>query len=297
MGRTHLLLCVLLCVALAPLAALLPQALAETDTVKPRKILDVPYHKGPSADPLHKLDLYLPKTKNAFPVLIYIHGGGWSEGDKQDHHALPCVALTDDGFGFVSINYRLTPHVMPPKNIEDCAKAVAWVIANISKYGGNPDQLFLAGHSAGGHLAAMVALNPAYLRAAGVTHQPFKGAIPISGGYLFNASKAKPDRWLLERFGPVENWERLSPLTYVTKDDPKLLILSSEQDGKGQPKLLADAFAKIGRHEEVLEIKNRDHTTIMHGIANPDDPARQAIVRFMRQQLTKRPTPGQPPQP
>src|SRR5262249_16983924 len=136
-----------------------------------------------NADPdKHKLDLYLPKGHKGFPVLLFAHGGGWKNGDKQEFEFLG-KALAKNGIGVVCINYRLYPQVRFPANVEDAARAFAWVHQNIAKYAGRADQLFVGGHSSGGHLVSLLATDESYLKAERLAFTDIRGVLSISGLY------------------------------------------------------------------------------------------------------------------
>ncbi len=105
----------------------------------------------PYADPAHErqvLDVYAPEDASNLPVVFWIHGGGWQTGDKTDVQIKPRV-LTQRGFVFVSTNYRLLPQVEMEVLIRDVAKSLGWVHRNIAAYGGDPQRIFVMGHSAG----------------------------------------------------------------------------------------------------------------------------------------------------
>jgi acetyl esterase/lipase len=144
---------------------------------------DIAYYDGPDAHPIkHRLDLFVPEGLKDAPVLIFVHGGGWTSGDKNLYSFIG-RAFAEQGFVTAVINYRLSPQVQHPAHIEDVARAFAWVYRNIAQYGGNPEKIFVMGHSAGGHLVALLALDEKYLQAHGLTLAAIKGAIPISGIY------------------------------------------------------------------------------------------------------------------
>ncbi|HXG10323.1 MAG TPA: alpha/beta hydrolase [Gemmataceae bacterium] len=159
----------------------LPSAgLYEVDTV-----LDIPYYDGPGASRTrHRLDIYRPRGAEKRPVLLFLHGGGWMFGDKA-YGRYPAVArcLAGQGVVVVMANYRLSPAVKHPEHVRDAARALAWTIKNAERYGGRPDQVFVGGHSAGGHLAALLATNESYLKAEGLDSSAIKGVIPVSGVY------------------------------------------------------------------------------------------------------------------
>src|SRR5438132_7046995 len=126
-------------------------------------VKDLAYDTSKDADSnKHKLDLYLPKGQKDFPVLFFIHGGAWTSGDRRLYGALGHT-FAKNGIGTVIISYRLTPQVQHPGHIEDVARAFAWTHQNIAKHGGRADQIFVSGHSAGGHLAALLVTNEKYL--------------------------------------------------------------------------------------------------------------------------------------
>ena len=114
---------------------------------------DVPYASPASERQI--LDIYSPENAKDLPVMFWIHGGGWQVGDKSDVALKPQVFM-DRGFVFVSTNYRLLPHVDMGTLIRDVAKSLGWVHQHIAEQGGDPNRIFVGGHSAGAQLAAPV---------------------------------------------------------------------------------------------------------------------------------------------
>src|SRR5262245_48410044 len=133
----------------------------------------------------HRLDLFLPKGKTDYPVVVLVHGGAWMLGDNRCCGLYSSVGefLAGQGVGAVLINYRLSPGVKHPEHVRDVARAVAWTREHIAGYGGRPDQLFLLGHSAGGHLVSLLATDEKYLKAEGLDPAHTRGVIAISGVY------------------------------------------------------------------------------------------------------------------
>jgi acetyl esterase/lipase len=201
----------------------------------------IAYKTGKDADPLrHKLDLYLPKGKKDFTVLFYVHGGGWTKGSKKSAARLG-QAFAERGTGTVATNYRLTPQVQHPGHIQDVARAFAWTYRNISKYGGRPERIFISGHSAGGHLVALLATNDSYLKAEGLGLDRIRGAIPVSGVYRIGPKLGKV-------FGDAESCRQASPLDFVNGTRPPFLLLYAEKDIPACDKLsqaMADRPAKV----------------------------------------------------
>src|SRR5207302_1794155 len=139
---------------------------------------DIPY--ADPADALQVLDVYSPRDAKHLPVVFWIHGGGWQTGDKTSVQIKP-QAFVDKGFVFVSTNYRLLPSVDMAAIVRDIAKSIRWVHEQIAGYGGDPQRLFIMGHSAGAQLAALVSIDDRYLKAEGLSLAIIKGCVPVDG--------------------------------------------------------------------------------------------------------------------
>src|SRR5207237_6481418 len=139
----------------------------------------------------NRLDLYLPKGKKDFPVVFLVHGGAWMLGDNRCCGLYSSVGefLASQGIGVVLPNYRLSPAVKHPEHVKDVARAFAWARAHIADHGGRPDRLFVAGHSAGGHLVALLATDETYLRAEGLQAADVRGVVAFSGVYRIPPGK------------------------------------------------------------------------------------------------------------
>ncbi len=136
------------------------------------------------SDPLQKLDVYAPTKSSALaPVILFAHGGGWKRGDKKQH-GLKGAAYSSHGVLFISTNYRLSPNVMHPKEIEDIASAFAWTKAHAAEYGGDPNRIYVMGHSAGAHLVDLLATNDKYLAEKGLKLGDVKGCISLDTASL-----------------------------------------------------------------------------------------------------------------
>jgi acetyl esterase/lipase len=178
---------------------------------------NIPYRTDKEADPdRHKLDVYVPKGQKDFPVVLFVHGGGWDSGSKALYFAYGEV-FAKVGIGFVVCNYRLSPNVQHPAHVQDVAKAFAWTHDNIGKYGGNAEKVFVCGHSAGGHLVSLLATDPQYLKAEKHTTSDIKGVVSISGVYKIYAT----EKVFHEPFGKDEKiCKNASPLTHVVGKTP-----------------------------------------------------------------------------
>ncbi len=250
-----------------------------------RRVPDVAYYEGPDADPIkHKLDLYLPVGKKDFPVIFFIHGGAWRHGDKGwlgIYRGLG-TSWARHGIGAVVINYRLTPKVRHPEHIKDVARAYAWTYRNMVRYGGRPDQIFVGGHSAGGHLAALLATDDRYLKAEGLTLKTIRGVMPMSGVYDIADHIGVLDA----AFGPDRKAHRdASPLCHARADAPPFLIIYADHDLPLCGKETAEAFGKALRDKgctaRCLEVVQRNHMTVLLGASKDADPVARAIRAFV----------------
>ncbi len=139
---------------------------------------DIPYSE--SAQERQVLDVYSPNDAKNLPVVFWIHGGGWQGGDKLSVENKP-LAFVEKGFVFVSTNYRLLPKVDMETIVRDVAKSIRWVHDHIAEYGGDPERLFIMGHSAGAQLAALICTDDRYLKAEGLSLAITKGCVPVDG--------------------------------------------------------------------------------------------------------------------
>ena len=124
------------------------------------------------------LDVYAPAEGSDHSVVLWLHGGGWRAGDKSAVQKKP-EAFVEMGFVFVSTNYRFVPNVTVKEMTGDIAKAIRWIHDHAKDYGGDPDTIYVMGHSAGAHLAALVCTDDRYLKAEGVSLSIIKGCVPI----------------------------------------------------------------------------------------------------------------------
>ena len=137
------------------------------------------------ADPYQTLAVFRP-TAPSGDVLVFFHGGGWTSGYKE-WMAFMAPALLARGVTFVSAGYRLAPTHLFPAGLDDAADAVAWIARHAPEHGGNPDRIFVGGHSAGGHYAALLSVTSAWRSARGLAPDVLRGCLPVSGVYRFGA--------------------------------------------------------------------------------------------------------------
>jgi acetyl esterase/lipase len=251
-------------------------------TYEVKAVRDIAYYDGNDADPVkHKLDLFLPRDLKDFPVVFFVHGGAWVHGDKSFLGVYSALAqhLAKKGLGVVVTNYRLSPKVQHPEHIKDVARAFAWTHKHIADYGGNRAAIFVAGHSAGGHLVALLGTDDSYLKVHGLDLKAIKGDIPISG--VMEIEKG----FMPRVFGSDEKvCKAASPLSHVRKELPPFLVLYADDDLKVCSRTSID-FAKQLKDKqapvEEKEIKTRNHFTILLNAVVEDDPVANAIVDFI----------------
>ena len=227
--------------ALVPLAGLLTGTAvlltAELAVGYPsRRTADVAYvdRAAPDFDPKgHLLDVYQPKkaapTAAGYPVVLFIHGGSWNSGSK-DFYSFIGRRLAKQGVVAVVINYRLAPQVEIPVMADDCARALAWTVQNIGRYGGNPSRIFTMGHSAGGGLAALLATDNELLARHGLGQNPVRGAILDDPAgldmytYLSKLEYPGDAQYLIPWGKDPAVWKRYSALYYLTPAAPPILL-------------------------------------------------------------------------
>ncbi len=249
----------------------LEQAMAWSDDVreKTRCELNIPY--GP--DERQKLDVYLPESTplTPAPVLMFMHGGYWVIGHK-DLLGFMAPSLTNAPALFVSAGYRLAPGAKYPLPVDDCREALKWVYANIAGYGGDPSRLFVGGHSAGGHLAAMVTLQTSALEAKGLPPDVIKGCFPVSG--VFDVTNAPPERQ--EAFlSSLDHAREASPLYNVEGNTTPFLLEIGEDDFpnlREQHPLMAEALRGQRAYVEEMERQRHNHFQISLDHANVESP-------------------------
>jgi acetyl esterase/lipase len=254
-----------------------------------RVISDLDYVAGADyADKKDRLDIYVPAAAIDAPVIVSIHGGGLRGGDKSGH-VFVGQRFAAAGHVTVVVNHRLSPGVTHPAHIEDIAAAVGWVKRNIAKHGGDPNKLFVIGHSAGAYLAALLVLDPTYLAAHGLTPRDIRGVVPVSGFFYVDRPGVAPDRpkdtWGID----AKVWKAASPGTYVNRDVPPMLLLYADGDDgwrRNQQHEFMTALGAAGqRQTEVRMIKGRTHNTVWSEMAKSDDETARAILQFVTRRL------------
>jgi arylformamidase len=257
---------------------------------------DIPYAQP--ADQRQVLDVYSPSAAKNFPVVFWIHGGGWQTGDKTSVQIKPQFFM-DKGFVFVSTNYRLLPGVDMETIMRDIAKSIRWVHDHIAEHGGDPNRLLIMGHSAGAQLAALVCIDDRYLKAEGLSLAIVKGCVPVDGdtydvpAIIETAETRRRVHGLpqakfghREKFGNDPTKHRdFSAVTHVAKDKgiPPFLILyvAEHPDTSAQAQRLGNVLKDAGVPVTFFGAKETTHGKINADLGLLDDPATKALLEFL----------------
>ncbi len=254
-------------------------ALAPRDGITATR--DIAYAAGDR----HTLDVYAPgpNTEPA-PVVVFFYGGGWASGDKAMYRFVG-ADLAAHGLLAVIPDYRLYPEVRFPAFMDDAAAAIAWTRANAAKFGGDPQRLFLMGHSAGAQIATLLALDPGYLNSVGRSpRRDICGVIGLAGPYDFLPA-ANAD--VGDIFGPEANWPRSQPINHVSAEAPPMLLLAGQSDHTVDPgntlRLAARLRAAGGDVQDTLYegISHRAMIVTVSGALGFLAPVREATWHFV----------------
>ena len=229
------------------------------------------------ADSRQKLDIYLPKNPKTSDaenlgalkkVIIFYYGGNWDSGERADYK-FAAEAFVSQGYIVVVPDYRVYPQVLFPELMADPASAAKWVKTNIKKYNGDANKVFLAGHSAGAHIAVMMAINPEYLARESLQPNDFAGVIGLAGPYDFLPLTS--DR-LKTIFGPEDERWKSQPINFVDGKNPPLLLAVGMKDGTVWPRNsinLANKIKEKNGQVEVIKFANYGHVDMVAKLAKP----------------------------
>ena len=221
-------------------------------------------------------------------VLLFWHGGGWTSGYKE-WMAFMAPAFNAAGVTFVSAGYRLAPNHVFPAALEDCVRAIEWVLRNVALHGGDPRQLFIGGHSAGGHYAALLAVDASWLARLGTPHEVMCGCLTISGVYEFGAGAGLAIRPRFLGADP-NNDVRASPLAHLHAPPPPFLVAYGTKDFPhlvAQGEKFASALRAIGADVDECPLADRTHFTASYAGGEPDGPWVPRALAFMDRQVTR----------
>jgi len=232
-----------------------------------RVIRDVAY----GTDPQQRLDVYVPLSmRPGAPIVVFWHGGRWSFGDKREYRF---VAAALCGLGYVAVlpNYRHYPQVKLTGFMQDAAVAAIWAADHAKDFGADAGRLFLMGHSAGAHMAALLALDQHYLAVAGNPTLPIAGVIGLSGPYDFLPLTEDDTR---DMFGPPDAYPRSQPITFARAGAPPMLLLHGESDTTVWPKNSRNLAAALTSKGVVVRLRTYPKLAHADTVAALSIPAR-----------------------
>lgn len=228
------------------------------------------------------LDLYYPTDKKEFPTVIWFHGGGLTAGNRE----IP-LELQEKGVAVVGVSYRLCPgnkdlkvvnaDVTTDDAVDDAAAAAAWVLKNISQYGGDPSKVYLAGHSAGGYLVSMIGFDKKRLEKYGVDADRFAALIPFSGQAITHFQNRR-DRGISDYQPLVDEY---APLYYIRNNCPPVILICGDREremlGRYEENAYMWRMLRIMGHPAVFlyELEGFDHGSMVH-------PAFHILLEYIR---------------
>ncbi len=238
---------------------------------------------------------FYPASSSGHPALVvFIHGGGWSIGDKAMGTRNKASHFTGKGYAFASLNYRLVPETDPAGQAADVAAALATLRAKAGNLGFDPDKIILMGHSAGAHLAALVSTDPRYLEAAGVPMAAIRGTILLDGaGYDVPRQMADAGPMLGKMYRDAfttdrDTQVRLSPLTHATTPNVANWLILFDQaraDSGSQSNALAEALKRSGSVVSATAIPDTSHMKLNRDMGMEGDAATSLVDTFIEKIL------------
>jgi acetyl esterase/lipase len=231
-----------------------------------RVVHDIPYGDGPR----RALDLYVPEgADGTTPMLVFFYGGGWESGEKESY-LFAGQAFASRGYVTAIPDYRVYPDVIFPDFLRDGAAAVAWATRHATDYGAQPGPVYLVGHSAGAHIAAMLTLDGQWLGEAGLSPcGAVRATAGLAGPYDFLPLKRPV---LMEIFGPEATRPQSQPINFVSGSEPPMLLITGRSDTTVLPRNTENLAARImerGGEVETLYYDGIGHIPLVGSLASP----------------------------
>ena len=238
-----------------------------------------------------KLDIWAKQStdKATKPVIIFYYGGGWANGER-DHYGWAGKAFAAKDFIAVVPDYRKVPKVRFPAFVEDGAEAVKWVRDNIAKYGGDPNRITVAGHSAGAHIAMMLTLDRHYLSDIGVNPKIIRATVGLSGPYDFLPLDSR------RSINAMSAWPRLEetqPIHFARADAPPIMVVTSTEDDTVKPRnaiLLSEKLNSLGAYVIFKVYQGLNHEAVAMALSKPfrgSAPVLDDMTTFLRERLAE----------
>lgn len=231
-------------------------------------------HYGES--PQQVIDLYRPRDIERPPLIIFIPGGGWQNGDPGEY-GFVARQFAQSGYATALVGYRLGPDGRFPVMLEDSAAAVGWLVTHADELGLQADRLVLAGQSAGAYNAVMLALDRRWLEREGLPDDAVKGVVGLSGPYDFYPFDTDSTK---KAFGQVANPLQTQPIGFARADAPPMLLVTGEEDTTVKPRnsrALAARLAGLGADVRLVVIPGLGHADTVTLLARPFDRDRRLL--------------------
>ncbi len=253
-------------------------------------------YKEASANPKHTLDLYLPKNTENFPMVYFVHGGNWNSGDKRYYQTISGVygnvgvALAQHGIGVAVANYRLHPEVGIEEEISDAASGITWMQEHASEYGAKQD-LYVMGHSAGGHIAATLGTTQKLHEIYGIDEEKIKGYVVLSGVWDINEMAANSqDAYNAAVTSPLfgstqQDRAKNSPLTYIENAKKPFFIAAGEYDYpylKVQAQKVHEKLNERAVVSKVMIVPDASHSQVIIRFGDRNDMLAPAVLDFIK---------------
>ncbi len=241
---------------------------------------DFPHHLDISFgdSPRQALDVYLPKkpVTNA-PVLLFLHGGGFMEGDRA-HYGYVARPYAQKGIITVVSGYRMAKRGVPyPAQSDDTKAAIVWIHKNIAKYGGNPNTIFVSGHSVGATLSGDVSFDRSWMKRAGVPHDAIRGIAAVSGDYDLSPGENVD-------YAPNAELEaRASPLRHIVDPAPLAVVAAGTDEGKMRASAedLQQRLTAKGVRSHLLVLEGADHKDTVLAMGDPGSALAAAVLEMI----------------
>ena len=235
----------------------------------------------------HRLDLYLPADRTHAAIVVFVHGGAFLGGDRRDYASVG-RALAKQGLAVAVVSYRVFPQTDAGGAVQDVARATAWTIRNAARYGLNPRNLFLVGHSAGAQIVAVLGTNATYLQDAGVTLAAVRGVFAVAGAYDVRDLSGEPDDWQAldgHIYGHTpQARSAFSPALHIDPNTPPTVTACGTSDDPGscaRATNFTKALLAAGIASVTVQENGADHMGMLRALIAPNDPLNAALHYFI----------------
>jgi arylformamidase len=242
--------------------------------------------------PLQKLDFWRGRHGNA-PLLLFVHGGGWRDGDKEWIGEATLAHYLGNGFAYASTNYRLVPEASIEQQVQDVANAVAFLLARADNLGIRRDRVMLIGHSSGGHVAALIGTDPRFLQQAGLQPAVLGGVVLLEGAGLARRPQGSAEASQPHPvFGSPERQLMLSPSSHAAAPNAErfLMLIAGSAELRRQASVLGEALNAAGTSATIADIPDSDHNQLVTNLGMQRDQATSVIDEFARKVFALRPS-------